>query len=91
MSRVRLGAALLAGAMISGVGAGPAVADDPQLKLLADQLRLQGFACAHPKKATRDAAASKPHEAVWVVTCEDDTYRMRLIPDMAAKIEKLTK
>jgi hypothetical protein len=32
-----------------------------------------------------------PNETVWILTCENDTYRMTVIPDMAAKVEKLNK
>ena len=91
MSKVSARAMLLAGITILGAAAGPAIADDAQLKLLADQLRLQGFACAHPKNATRNAAASRPNESVWNVDCDEASYRMQLVPDMAAKIEKLSK
>lgn len=66
-------------------------ADDDSLKLLSDRLRLQGVACQHPKDAVRDAAASKPHESVWTIICDSGAYRLRLIPDMAAHIEKIDK
>ncbi len=26
---------------------------------------------------------------VWILTCEDATYRVRLDPDMAAKVERI--
>jgi hypothetical protein len=35
--------------------------------------------------------ASKPDEDVSVLQCEDASYRVRLIPDMAAKIERIDK
>jgi len=56
---------------------------------LAAQIRLQGTACDKPLSAVRDAKRSKPEEAVWVLKCENATYRIRLIPDMAAKVERL--
>jgi hypothetical protein len=37
----------------------------------------------------RDVQASTPDEAVWVVQCENAKYRIRLVPDMAAKVEQL--
>ena len=65
--------------------------DEPTPDLLASQIRDQGFACSKPKSAEREVKASRPNETVWILTCENDTYRMTVIPDMAAKIEKLQK
>jgi hypothetical protein len=71
--------------------AGAAFADDEALMALADQLRLQGYACEHPKSATPDDSLSKPNERVWTVACDGASYRVRVIPDMAAQVEKLKK
>jgi hypothetical protein len=35
--------------------------------------------------------ASKPDEDVWLLQCEDASYRVRLIADMAAKVERIDK
>jgi hypothetical protein len=67
----------------------PALAEDAALKLLTDQLKLQGFECKNAQSATRDDAASKPDEVVWILKCDGASYRMRVIPDMAAQVEKL--
>jgi hypothetical protein len=40
---------------------------------------------------TRDAQASKPDEEVWLLRCEGASYRVRLIPDMAARVERIDK
>ena len=56
---------------------------------LAAELRSQGFPCKTAKSATRDERLSAPNEAVWVLTCDDAIYQMRVVPDMAAKIERL--
>ena len=56
---------------------------------LAVQVRIQGFACDDPQKATRDAKRSKRDYDVWVLTCKNGTYRIGRYPDMAAKVEKL--
>jgi hypothetical protein len=77
---------------VSVVGIGPAMcqsADEPTADLLASQLRDQGYRCDKPKGAKHDAKQSKPNETVWILTCEHDTYRMTVIPDLAAKVEKL--
>jgi hypothetical protein len=56
---------------------------------LASQLRLQGHRCDEPVTAQRDAQLSKPDEVVWNLRCGNASYRMRLTPDMAARIEQL--
>ena len=56
---------------------------------IAAQIRAQGFACDKPRSAVRDAKKSKPDEAVWVLKCNNAAYRIRLNPDMAAKVERL--
>ena len=56
---------------------------------LAAQVRLQGHSCDEPLSATRDAALSKPNEAVWVLKCANASYRLSVIPNMAAKVERL--
>lgn len=57
--------------------------------ILAVQLRSQGYACDKPQSATRDAERSRPDQAVWVLKCENITYRMQLTPGMAAKVERI--
>ena len=63
--------------------------DEPTPDLLASQIRDQGFACDKPKSAEHEIKASKPNETVWILKCENDTYRMIVVPDMAARIEQL--
>jgi len=65
--------------------------DEATPGILASQIREQGFACSKAKSAEREVNASRPNEAVWILKCENDTYRMTVIPDMAAKVEKLKK
>jgi hypothetical protein len=48
---------------------------------IAAQIRAQGYACDQPQSATRDAQASKPNAS----------YRVRLIPDMAAQVERINQ
>lgn len=68
-------------------GAPAARAQETPQDIIAAHLRLQGYKCDAPSKAKRDAAASRPGEAVWVITCESGRYRVRLIPDMADIVE----
>jgi hypothetical protein len=56
---------------------------------LSAQLRRQGHRCEGPIIAERDAELSKPDELVWVIRCANATYRMRLVPHMAAQVEQI--
>ena len=56
---------------------------------LAAQIRIQGFACDQPLRATRDAKRSRPDHAVWVLKCSNATYRVGRAPDMAANVQRL--
>jgi hypothetical protein len=51
--------------------------------------RAQGYRCDVRVSAERDPALSRPDEAVWILKCQNATYRVRLIPDMAARVEQL--
>jgi len=57
--------------------------------IVAIQIRRQGYPCDRPRSAEPDPEQSRPDEAVWVLRCENAAYRVRLIPDEAAKIEVL--
>ena len=58
-------------------------------EIIADHILVQGYPCQSALHAERDIERSKPHEAVWTLKCQDATYRVRLIPDMAAQVERL--
>jgi hypothetical protein len=58
-------------------------------EVIAAQVRIQGHPCNKPLSAERDRAASEPHETVWMLRCDNGTYRVKLIPDMAAEISKI--
>ncbi len=64
-----------------------AVDDAAAGELVAVQARQQGFACSEPASAKRDPTADD--DAVWTLTCADAKYRVRLVPDQAAEIQKL--
>ena len=57
--------------------------------LLAIQVRSQGQVCDNPISATRDKKHPAPDVSVWVLRCEKNSYRVRLAPDMAARIPRL--
>lgn len=73
-----------------GVGAlSPLAAQETPKDIIAAHIRSQGYACEGPKSAKRDLRASIPEEAVWLLKCGNASYRVRLIPDMAAIVEPL--
>jgi hypothetical protein len=57
--------------------------------MLAAQVRTQGIVCDKPQRAVRDAKLSKPDHDVWILTCENATYRISRYPDLGAKIVRL--
>jgi hypothetical protein len=73
-----------------GVSAGAAQAiEETPKEIIAAQIRSQGFSCDNPLSAERDSEYSKPGEDAWILKCENAAYRVRLIPDMAAKVERI--
>jgi hypothetical protein len=80
---------LIFGLPILGVGSAAQAAGEAPKDTIAAQIRMQGFACDKPQSAVKDAKRSKPDEAVWVLKCGNAAYRIRLIPDMAAKVERV--
>ena len=78
--------------ILSGVLLGGAVAKaagETAKDILAAQIRSQGIVCDKPQSATRDAKRSKPDYEVWILKCENATYRVSRYPDMAAKVQQL--
>lgn len=66
-------------------------ANETPMDIIAIQIRRQGYACDKPISAERDKERSKADEAVWILKCENFTYRVHLVPDMGAKVERLNK
>jgi hypothetical protein len=89
--RRRISLLLAALAALTGAGVFTASAQEDPTNIVADQIRAQGYKCDSPQSAKQDAQASKPDEAVWILQCESGSYRVRLIPDMAAKVERIDK
>lgn len=79
---------VVAAAVLASVCPAAAQTDDSAAgQLVAVQVREQGLACADPVSAKRDPTAQD--DAVWTLTCADASYRVRLVPDQAAVVEKL--
>ncbi|KAB2912301.1 MAG: hypothetical protein F9K29_19800 [Hyphomicrobiaceae bacterium] len=55
--------------------------------IIAAHIRQQGYACNDALQAIRSRRASRPNQAAWILRCDNATYRVRLIPDMAAHVE----
>jgi hypothetical protein len=89
--RSSLLAALAVGA-IASVGSTAATAQSSAeipKDIIAEQIRRQGHTCEKPESAKQDMERSRPNAAVWELKCEKATYRVRLVPDMAANIERV--
>jgi len=56
---------------------------------VAAQVRSQGHRCKPPVTAKRNVRRSRPDSAVWILHCQNARYRVRLDPDMAARIVRL--
>ena len=81
----------LVAALISASGPFVRVATaESDADILAVQIRSQGHDCDKPQQATRDSKLSKPDYDVWVVKCENATYRFGRYPNLPANIEKLS-
>jgi len=62
-------------------------ADEMPAEIIAVQIREQGYACDKAVSAKREHP--ELDDAVWILKCDNASYRVRLIPDMAAKVERL--
>jgi outer membrane murein-binding lipoprotein Lpp len=87
MKGVRVGAVLL-GTSLLAAGESRAQSGSPADQV-ADAVRDRGLACTDVVSAERDAAASRPDEAVWILTCSDARYRVRFPGDTAPQVERL--
>ena len=84
--------AALGGSLILNA-AGTSMANDVDSEtpsdIIAAQIRKQGFTCDKPQPAVRDPKLSKPDLPVWTLTCENATYRVRLVGDLTDRVEKI--
>jgi hypothetical protein len=62
-------------------------AEERPADIVAVQIRDQGYSC--DKALSAEKESSELGDAVWILKCGNATYRVRLIPDMAAKVERL--
>jgi len=76
--------------LISDASAAPLEGEDPK-NVIAAQIRAQGYACDQPQSATRDPDLSGGEDTGWILDCGEATYKVKLVPDMAATVTKVDK
>ena len=76
-------------AALTGAGVFTVSAQEDATRIVADQIRAQGYKWDFPQSAKQDRKPRSPTRTVWILQCESGSYRVRLIPDMAAKVEKI--
>ena len=81
-------AAVVAMAQFIPVTASYAQSETPT-DVIATQLRRQGFSCTAPQDAMREPKESAPNATVWIVRCDEGSYRVTLVPNLAAKVERV--
>lgn len=85
MVRFEVVPALILGAsLVSDVAAEEQVAE-----IIATHVRDQGHPCDNAETAKRDTEAARPDEEAWILHCDNATYRVRLVPDMRAHVERI--
>lgn len=81
---------LLVGALAATAQLNPAAAfatpPEKAPRIVAAQVRRQGVACTTPRGAMLDSENSRPHETVWILRCDEASYRVTLIPPLGARI-----
>jgi hypothetical protein len=75
--------------VVAALAAASSRADTEAAKVAADAVRAEGLPCQEPASAERDAAASKPDEAVWILECKDARYEVRFKGDTKPVIKRL--
>jgi hypothetical protein len=77
--------AAAAGLQLQPVPSSAAQLEDTS-KIIAAQLHKQGVSCTMARDAIRRDAQSHPNVSVWIVRCDEATYRVQLIPRRQAHI-----
>ena len=68
----------------------PAVmAQEGTPEIIASHIRTQGYPCDDAKSAQHELGQSMPNEQVWILQCSNAAYRVRLVPNLAAQVERL--
>jgi hypothetical protein len=67
-------------------GAAFAASSEKAPGIVAAQVRRQGVACTTPRGTVLESNDSTPHETVWILRCDEASYRVTLIPHLGARI-----
>jgi hypothetical protein len=62
--------------------------ESPQ-DIVATQIRSQGYPCDEPSSAVLNKDSSSPDGNDWILTCNNAVYNVKLVPSMAAQVEKI--
>ena len=62
-------------------------AEEIPAEIIAEQIHDQGYSC--DKALSAERVEERSDDAVWILKCEKARYRVRLVPDMAAHVERL--
>jgi len=84
-----LGGALTLNAVDTTLSVEAQAQNESAASVIAVQIRKQGFTCNKAQGAKKDAKADRPDLPVWILDCGNATYRVELVPNMAAKVDKL--
>lgn len=79
--------AVLASFNLTGFSLRAEAAEMPK-EIIAVQIRKQGYPCPNPKSADHDGETPLD-DARWILHCDGVSYRVTLVPNMAAKVERL--
>jgi hypothetical protein len=66
----------------------PTDAAEVPKEIIAAQIRKQGYDCVNPTSAIR-AGETPLDDRRWILHCEGVSYRVTLVPDLAAMVETL--
>jgi hypothetical protein len=80
---------MLVPALLLAAARGAAAQSGGAADQVAEAVRDRGLACANVVSAERDEAASRPDEAVWILTCSDGRYRVRFKGDTGPQVEQI--
>jgi len=84
-----LSGALTLTAADAGLSPGVQAQDTSAATIIAVQIRKQGFTCRKVKSALRVPGVTRPDLPIWHLRCKNAAYRVQLVPNMAAKVERL--
>lgn len=84
-----LGGSLTLNAIDTSLSPEAQAQDQSAASVIAVQIRKQGFACDEARSAQKDEKADRPDLPVWILDCGNASYRVQLVPNMAARVEQL--